>query len=350
MAAKVTQSARSAALCVYAIVAMDGEPGKILGAMDGCLDGMQLLGQGKFGAVVMEAAEDASTVRDRQELARRLLAHQQVVERIMAVTPVLPVKFATLAPDRESVERCLEKGSEIFAAAFEDLAGKTQFEIVVTWDIARVFAEISEEPAVARLKADLAVAPGNADQEDRARLGLIVKQALERRRGELGGGLSEALSKVALDSIANPLMDDRMVLNLALLVADEPTDALDRCLDSLDAAHDGKLSFRCVGPLPPHSFATVEIAFLGADRIAQALGVLELGTVQGAEEVRAAYRRLAKQTHPDVVSGHANGDRMTVLHDAYKMLLSFVDAGGPVIVSVRRQEAAYAVGTAAGIG
>lgn len=342
MSGRAQETGGSEALYLYAIVPVDDDCGDIMGAARDLPNGIQLIGKGKWAAAVGDSAEGDLRGRDRRELARLLLAHQKVVERIMAVLPVLPVKFGTLAPDRASVERCLEGGSGEFAAAFESLKGKAQFEILATWDLDTVFAEIATDPAVMRLKAELVAAAGNPDREAAARLGRLVKRNLERRRGELGETLSGALRQAATDGVASPLMDDRMVLNLALLVDADRTDALDRCLEAVDAAHEGRLNFRCVGPLPPYSFAMVEITFLDDEEIARARNVLQLESVRSREQVRAAYRRLAKKAHPDAAADRTHGDDMTALHDAYKTLASFADAGGPVMVSVRRQEAAGA--------
>lgn len=305
-------------------------------------DGLHLIRQGPFAALVRRATEGALTGRNREELARRLIAHQQVVERIMATAPLLPVKFATVAPDRESVERCLDNGRADFAVAFEHLQGKTQFEILVTWNLEAVFAEIAADPEVARLKTELAAMAEGPTPDVAARLGALVKGKLDDRRGELGASLSKALRDVAIDTIVNPLMDDRMVLNLAMLVDKDDGGRLDRCLESLDAAHEENLTFRCIGPLPPHSFATVEVAFLDDGKIASAREVLELDTVQDAGSVRAAYRRLVKQAHPDLAGVCDDNARITALREAYDTLRSVVDAGDPVTVSVRRQEAVHA--------
>ncbi len=311
---------------------------------DGLPDDLDLVERGPFAAVVRRVTEEPLAGHDREQLARLLIAYQQVVERVMAHGAVLPVKFGTVAPDRESVERCLETGCADFAAALDCVQGKAQFEIVVTWDLETIFAEIAADREVARLKTELAAATDDPDPETSARLGKVVKRVLERRRSELGEHLSGVLRGAAIDSVANPLMDERMVLNLALLVDAERTDALNLCLEELDAVHDGKLTFRCVGPLPPHSFASVEIAFLDPGRIARARQMLGLDTVQDAEAVRAAFRRRAKQVHPDLAADHADGEGIMDLHDAYKTLSAYVQAGGPVIVSVSRQEAALAAG------
>ncbi|MDT8853864.1 GvpL/GvpF family gas vesicle protein [Paracoccaceae bacterium Fryx2] len=334
----------NAGLYVCAIVAAPESSVALRQCVTDAPGDIRLIGQGGFSAVVMVPTADAIVSRDRQELVRQLLIHQQLVESFMAVAPVLPVKFATLAPDRESVELGLKRGRAQFVAAFDSLSGKTQFEIIVTWDVAAVFAEIANEPSVAALKAELAATAGGAGPEGWEPLGRLVKATLDQRRAETGKVLLDALSQVGVDSVVNPILDDSMILNLALLVASDKADLLDQCLEDLDTAFHGALSFRCVGPLPPHSFATVEITFLEPARIKHACSLLELDSPRSSDEVRYAYHRLARLAHPDATTDQYEGAGIPVLKDAYRTLLSFVDAGGPVVVSVQRQEAATHAG------
>jgi hypothetical protein len=52
----------------------------------------------------------------------------------------------------------------------------------------------------------------------------------------------------------------------------------------------------------------------------RALDVLELDADAGFEEVRAAYRRLAKAWHPDVAPGEEAGARFQAIQAAYEVL------------------------------
>jgi len=337
-------------LYVCAIVAERASCSALIKCANEAQGEIQLIGRGGVTAIVMIRTEDQPVSRDRQDLVRQLLVHQQLVEKFMAIAPVLPVKFGTLAPNRESVELVLERASEKFIAAFNGLSGKTQFEIIVTWDVAEVFAEIAKVPAIVKLKADLTAMPESDRPVNGELLGKLVKETLDHRRTETSKVLLDTLLPVGVDSIVNPILDDSIILNLALLVDTDKTNSLDHCLDELDNTYHGALNFRCVGPLPPHSFATVEINYIEPSKISHACDILELDAARSSEEVRSAYHRLARQAHkdivPDVVAGKVASVGIATLNDAYKTLLSFVDAGGPVVISVQRQEDAYAISMA----
>lgn len=327
----------AAPLYLYAIV-RGQRLGDAVRAVNCFRAGIRAIERGEFAAVVSDWTDGSLKGRSRETLVPLLLAHQEIIDRIMAFAPVLPVKFGTVAPDRQAVERCLEIGGGEFKAAFDRLDVRAQYEIVVTWDLDTAFREIAEEEAVVQLKAVLPAAGESPGRDGRVELGQLVKQSLERRREELGARLSRALQAVAIDSVANPLMDDRMVLNQALLVRADHTEALDRCIEALDAEAGGRLVFRCVGPLPPYSFATVEVTFLDKEAIERARCELQLERVRSTEDVQSAYRRRAKRVHPDLTGTAEADDRaMALLNDAYKTLWAYAEAGGPVIVSVRRQ-------------
>ena len=185
-----------------------------------------------------------------------------------------------------------------------------------------------------------------------------MKDALERRRAALAGHLSDALRAAAIDAIVHPVVADRIVLQVALLVKADTTDAVDRCLETLDAEFDGRLSFRCVGPTAPVSFATVEIEFLEADEVEQAGRTLGVNLSASAADVRSAYHRLARSAHPDTAGARDDGaGAMAALTEAYKVLSRYAHAresnridgdllcpdpsgARAVLVSIRRQDAA----------
>jgi hypothetical protein len=263
----------------------------------------------------------------REDLVRYLLAHQCVVEAVMRRSPVLPVKFGTVLSSEDEVMRLLRQGRSAFGQAMGKLDGRTQVEIVVFWDLPEVFKEIAEQDQVAALKGRIAARPAEATVTDRVALGRMVKECLEERRAAVKDAVLPHFREVAADVVANPTMDDSMVTNLALLVDENGRKALDERLSALDKGFDGKLSFRCVGPLPPYSFACVEARPACFEEIDEARKLLGLGDESSPEEIKRAYRAMAGEIHPDLnpESDKAN-DEMADLAGAYETLWQYAES------------------------
>lgn len=342
---------------VYAIVPAQPAIFEAIGG-NAALSGLRTIAAGPFAVVAGDGPNAESGNRSQEELVLQLLAHQKIIEQIMQAAPVLPVKFGTILPDETSVRNFLERGCSVFQAAFDRLAGCVQVEILVKWDVEGVFAEIANEEAVAGLKERWKLHIGAPEDALRFVIGKLVKQSLERRRAALAASLSEALHAVAADAIAYPATSDEVVLHLVLLMKVDRIAALDCCLETLDAAHAGRLTCRCVGPLAPYSFATVEIEIVEAAAMTNAMRLLGVGPAASVAEVRAAYRRAAKGVHPDAV-GTGGSASMMALTEACRILSLNAETGGrqlgvdkvlsaedptlagrSVIVSVRRQEGA----------
>ena len=70
-------------------------------------------------------------------------------------------------------------------------------------------------------------------------------------------------------------------------------------LDEIDRDFDGKLDLRCVGPLPPYSFAMLEVTQLSYAAMDAARQMLGIGNSATRDEIKSAYRRRLHQIHPD---------------------------------------------------
>ena len=319
----------NAPIYVYAIVPVRSGVDETLGG-DAAADRLGTIATGPFAAVVSNSPQVQSHGRSREELVSQLLVHQKAIERIMLATPLLPVKFGTVASDEAGVRVILEAGKPAFEAAFDRLDGCVQMEILVRWDLKEIFAEIATEDAVIRLKGQLERAGASPDQAARAEFGRLVKEALERRRTALAAPLVEAMRAVAMDMIVYPSTADQVVVHLVLLMKESARGRLDHCLATLDTAYGGQLAFRCVGPSAPYSFATVEVEVVDAASLARARQLLGIAADASAADVRAAYYRLAKGIHPDLAVSTTDGSSaMAALTEAYRLLAQNAEADKP---------------------
>lgn len=276
---------------------------------------------------------------DRQQAVRYLLAHQRVVEAVQRDHAVLPVKFGTVLPDEQRVRDVLTQGEDLFCGAIESLADQVQMEVMVLWDLQGVFAALSEDDTVVQLRTR------STDQESlasRIAVGKMVHDLLEQRRLALRGPITAALREMSTDLVINPIMDDAMVANLALLIDRGRCELLDERLQMLDREHDSMLNFRRIGPLPPYTFATVEVQLPTFDAVDRARQLLELGDKHHRGEIKQAYRRLAGQIHPDVCPDNPEADHLvSELAGAYRLLMDYADSSSrnaePAVCSFDRQ-------------
>jgi hypothetical protein len=202
--------------------------------------------------------------------------------------------------------------------------------VVVLWDLAQVFPEIAAEEPIASLRAQIAGRAPDETVSERVALGQMVHSALQRRRAQICAQVTEHLRGLSEDLIINPTMDESMVANVALLIDASRQGDLDAGLDVLDAQFGGQLQFRCVGPLPPYSFATLEVQTLPFDLVDAARQELGLGHETCLSEIKRAYRQRATQAHPDRNPDPAHAAaQMDALTGAYQLLSTLAKAQAP---------------------
>jgi hypothetical protein len=75
---------------------------------------------------------------------------------------------------------------------------------------------------------------------------------------------------------------------------------LDDAVREQDHCYNGALNFRCIGPLPAYSFATLEAKQLTPQEVQRARQLLQLPERASLRQVKAGYHRLARKFHPDL--------------------------------------------------
>jgi hypothetical protein len=262
----------------------------------------------------------------RNQAAAHLVAHQRVVEAVMQDFPLLPVKFGTILTDEAQVRRFLAQGEPLFHTALEKFSGRAQMEVVALWNLPQLFQEIGQEAQIANLRTQITGSPPEKTMAERIAIGQMVHASLEQRRAALRDRLMPPLREIDPNLIINPPMDDSMIVNVALLLDQAGREALDRRLDWLDQEFEGRFLFRCVGPLPPYSFATVEVQVPSFVSVELARRCMGLGEKVNPGEIKEAYYRLAGQLHPDHQPDDPQAQaRMAELTQAYKLLTNYAD-------------------------
>ena len=273
-----------------------------------------------------------------------LAQHQRVLEQVMANAPVVPLKFGTYADNGEQISRIIDSGRKQFADALAAYGDKVEFDIAAFWsDVQGVLADIADDERVVAMK-DTITAEQAPTFEQRVSFGRLVKQLLDERRGQAACELLNAIQTIWPNVVVNPTRDDAMVLNAAVLIGRDEQSLFDKVISDLNGRCDERFNFRCVGPLPPYSFATANIRTIDAAALDTARQSLELGESASLAEIKTAYRRLLQENHPDRSAAPGAADRMREIAGAYELLEEFAVnyrhafgsvLDGPIIVKVR---------------
>jgi hypothetical protein len=278
----------------------------------------------------------------KEEVVRYLLGHQMVVEHVMKWHTVLPVKFGTVLATSDEVRNLLSQGYSQFVDILAWIQDKVEIEVAATWDKQQIFQEISAEPEIVCASKTIA-GKGQQTLEDRIQLGRIVKAAMDKRRSSYRERMINFLASVAIDVQPNALVSEEMVMNVAFLLEKPNQEEFDGCVKQLDYLFHNKINFRIIGPLPPYTFATVEVTKLSPEKIDEARQLLHLGKTFFESDVRKAYRHLAAESHPDYRTG---GEldlvkaQLAQLHQASEMLIDYCRGQGKsdsnLLINIRR--------------
>lgn len=211
------------------------------------------------------AAVVSDTPTGRYESTRaNMLAHQRAQERVMKEFTLLPVRFDTVANGAsalDDVRRLLERRSHEFEGLLAEMKGKVELGLKALWrDEHALFEEIAtHEEAIGKLRDSLRGKPPQATHFDRARLGEMVKKALDSKRKAQAEALLLPLRPIASRAVENPVVVDRMILNAAFLVDGEREDEFDRAVNMLDEEVGEWITLRYVGHAPPYNFVNIVV-------------------------------------------------------------------------------------------
>lgn len=284
-----------------------------------------------ISAVVTDAPVVDYTAMPKDSLARLLVRHQQVIEKVMATHTIVPLRLGTCADSDAHVRRILASGQKTIRDTLQKAQDVVEIDVTATiCDFGSFLRDVSQLPPVVQLRQSFLHKPGGVTVEDQVKIGMIVKQCADRERQRMSQQIGAALAPLTGECKAHDLMDDKMVLNSAFLIGQDRQEDFDRRVEDLNAQFENRLDFRCVGPLPPYSFYTLEVRVAGRDEVDWARR--QLGLHDGsltAEAIKKAHRKVALTCHPDKNPNVPDIEKkFATMSRAYKILLEHYRTSG----------------------
>lgn len=200
-----------------------------------------------------------------------LMAHQRVNEKVMQTQPVLPVKFCTMAENKEQIiEQVLKQKERVeeFRKTSAKLRGKTEYGLRARWkNLDQVFSDlIRENEKVKAAKEKVLKLPEAKRHAALIDVGHVVKEALEEKNAATAESLIRELIPHAAEYKKNHVLGDANLLNAVFLVEQEKQAEFDETVNALVEKHECEIHFKYVGPAPPFNFVEIVIRWDTAEK------------------------------------------------------------------------------------
>jgi len=264
-------------------------------------NGVRAISYQDISAVVSDSKIVDYTNMPKEVLVRWLVNHQEVIERIMSQGyTIIPMRLGTFAVDEKEVKDILHRGYSLIKDIEEKISDKIEVDVAATWsDFSLALKEVSEEKEIKEFKEKLLANFKEVTIDEQMKVGIMIKRVLDKKREKYAQEIQNALKTISQDFKAHELMDDKMIIDTAFLINRDEQKDFDRKIEKLNTEFAEKLNFRCIGPLPPYSFYTLEVKKIQFEEIDWARKRLGLSDFASEEEIKKAYKAKAFSSHPD---------------------------------------------------
>ncbi|QKW10387.1 GvpL/GvpF family gas vesicle protein [Streptomyces sp. NA04227] len=183
---------------------------------------------------------------------RDVLAHQTVIEALMADGATLPMRFGLLASDDNQVIEALGREEQHYRERLTDLDGQVEYNLKTARDEDDLLREIMTRSDRIRQLNDH-TRDGSGTHEDRVALGELVSREVEARHSAEAIEVLTALAPAATRVFPSEATAGDF-LNVAFLVPRNAGEEFVEAVQTEADRHGDAYAFTLTGPLPPYSF------------------------------------------------------------------------------------------------
>jgi len=282
-----------------------------------------------ISAIVSDAEPVDCIHLPKEALAKRLVEHQRVIERVMENfdLTIIPIRLGSFARDEKEAEHILAQAHSTVKNIFGKISDLIEIDVAVNWNnFTAVLQGLKEEKEVKEVKEELLAAGKETSVDDQIKIGAIVKKVLDGKRKTHAEHIIISLKSICKNMKFHQLMDDTMILNIAVLISNVEREKFYEKIDELNVEFNGILDFRCVGPLPAYSFYTLEIGKIDPEKIDWARKKIGLNTYATKEEIKRAHQVSVLRSHPDKISAEGAEKEFDEVTSAHNMLADYCHA------------------------
>jgi hypothetical protein len=202
----------------------------------------------ELAALTSEAPPDKVRARRAD-----LMCHFDVLSAAFERATVIPLRFGIVFDDEATlVDELLRARHDELVSLLRELQDRVELRVTANYREETILAEIvRENPRVARLR-------GEPSQAAQIELGELVAAELRARTEQDGRAILKRLGPLVLDQELDQEPIENQVLRGSFLVERGQVPEFDSVMEDLASGQAGRIDFKYVGPLPPHSFVALE--------------------------------------------------------------------------------------------
>lgn len=218
---------------------------------------------GSVAALVSDVSAADMSAQGVRGMRRDMKAHSGVLNGLAAKTTVLPARFGVVLPDERTL---LAEFLEPRRRGLDEYLTRLDGTVEVTLRASYVEEQILHDIVEARpeLRGGATAPPRgrratSMATESRIELGRQIAAAIQDEQERDAQWLVHVLGPVVRDVRIGKPLTDLMVLNASFLVERTKLAKFDRVLEKVTGEVGHRMTFDCVGPLPPFSFVDLRL-------------------------------------------------------------------------------------------
>lgn len=249
-----TEAAAESALGTYVYAIVRGETPQEYGKIGLEEADVRRIGDAELSALV------SSIRRGRVRPERRhLSAHNAVLKSALCEQAILPLTFGMIASSDQSVRRLLSQNRKLLREQLDQVEGKIEMGLRVTWDVPNVFEYFLSRHTELRESRDAIGDFQRARHSDMVGLGQLFEQIQRQERERLTESVSAVLVAHGVQVKAAPSRSEREVMNLSCLVSKPQQAAFEAMVSESASSFDSSYLFDISGPWAPHHFVELSL-------------------------------------------------------------------------------------------
>jgi hypothetical protein len=193
-------------------------------------------------------------------LRKNLDPHHRVIREVMKTGTIIPMTFGHVAASEDEVLWLLRRNRDEICRELDRLDGKVEMTLKVLWDVDNIFEYFLElDPELADRRDQIFGRSHAPSQAEKIELGRKFEELLNREREKQTGRVIAAFRPCCSEVAANPVKNEKSVMDLAFLVDRERTRDFEERVNQVAGTFPAQYLFDYGGPWAPFDFAGLEL-------------------------------------------------------------------------------------------